>query len=73
MLIISTILGSTLLNFGSELLLFALGIGSACKVGLRRGKQGRFLAAVKMFVKIYILLRNLKIYYNDILLTFTVK
>jgi len=72
MLIISTILGSTLLNFGSELLLFALGIGSACKIGLRRGKQGRFLAAVKIFVKIYIL-RNLKIDYNDTLLTFTAK
>jgi len=72
MLIISTILGSTLLNFGSELLLFALGIGSACKIGLRRGKQGRFLAAVKIFVKIYIL-RNLKIDYNDTSLTFTAK
>lgn len=48
MLIISIILGSTLLNFGSEPLLFALGIGSASKTGLLRGKQGRFLAAVKI-------------------------
>lgn len=52
MLIISIILGSTLLNFGNEPLRFALGIGSVSKTGLLRGKQGRFLAAIKIF-KLY--------------------
>jgi len=48
MLTISIILGSMLLNFGSEPPIFALGIGSASKTGLLGGKQGRFLVAIKI-------------------------